>query len=78
MLLEAYFLIRKTFSKNMVSGGESDLKTVHVTVLASSILVLKDRLSSFLKLSDYSGHRLAHDIGCSVDAQSVLFSIKRP
>lgn len=46
MLLEAYFLIRKTFSKNMVSGGESDLKTVHVTVLASSILVLKDRHSS--------------------------------
>lgn len=46
MLLEAYFLIRKTFSKNMVSGGESDLKTV----LASAVLVLKDRLSSFLKL----------------------------
>jgi len=36
-------------SKDMGNGGETDLNIVHVTELASSILLLKDRLASLLK-----------------------------
>lgn len=48
----------KTVSKDMGSGSESDLNIVHVTELASSVLVLKDRPTSLLKLL-----RIIQDVG---------------
>lgn len=58
ILLEAHIFMWKAVSKDVDSGGESDLNTVHVTELVSSVLVLKDRLTSLLKL-----FKIIQDIG---------------
>lgn len=42
----------------MDSGGECDLNIVHVTELASSVLVFKESLTSLLKL-----FKIIQDIG---------------
>lgn len=64
----------------MDSGGESDKYSACDRI--GKFISGAQRQTYFLikALQDYSRHRLAHDIVCSVDTQtqSVLFSINRP